>query len=127
MKVTRIDRKYTRKKYRIVQKITFRSNCAVRCTEPVMSEIVKEFFTSYSSADDYKKLSKDILESERSRLGKIGTHQSSIYVDEYAYQLLEDACLKSTVTMSQLLRYITGGELFCRKSVGRITRGVDEK
>ena len=73
MKVTRIDRKYTRKKYRIVQKITFRSNCAVRCTEPVMSEIVKEYFTSYSSADGYKKLSKDILESERSRLGKIGT------------------------------------------------------
>ena len=127
MKVTRIDRKRTRKKYRIVQKLTFRSNYAVRCTEPVMSEIVKDFFTSYSGADGYKKLSQDILESEQSRLGKIGTHQSSIYVDEYAYQLLEDACLKSMVTMSQLLRYITGGELFCRKSVGRITRDVDEK
>ena len=127
MKVLRLDTKRIRKKYRVVQKLTFRSNCAVRCTEPVMSEIVKDFFTSYSGADGYKKLSQDILESEQSRLGKIGTHQSSIYVDEYAYQLLEDACLKSMVTMSQLLRYITGGELFCRKSVSRITQNVDEK
>lgn len=127
MKLIRIDRNKSVKHYKTINKITFRTDRKIHCIEPVMSEIVVDFFTGYEGKHGMKKLKNDIYDHECEQPTRYNSYQSSVYVDDYAYELMLNACIETRCTMSELLRLITGGELFCRKSVGRITRDVDEK